>query len=209
MLGSNAQAAQIFAGCNSKYVDVYSVLTDHDLSHMLEENIMSHGAMDVLISNNAHTATSQKVKDILHMYHIQSHTSEPHHQHQIYAKCCIGHIKDVTNCVLTFISATSNLWLLCVMYVVYILNITGNTSIGNITPTNIYMDKLPIFLPHSVFAFTNLSTTLILILFLLPLRERGDGVVLPLTLGIFSPFGSLWMIPNALSTIPLSTLPST
>ena len=32
--------------------------------------------MDVHISDNAHTTTSQKVKDILHMYHIKSHTSE-------------------------------------------------------------------------------------------------------------------------------------
>ena len=80
--------------------------------------------MDVLISNNAHTATCQKVKDILNMYHTKCHTSEPHHQHQNYAKCCIGHIKDVRNHVLTLTGAPNNLWLLCLMYVVYILNIT-------------------------------------------------------------------------------------
>ena len=55
--------------------------------------------MDVLISNNAFAATSQKVKDILHMNHIKSQTSEPHHQHQNYAECCIGHTEDVTNCM--------------------------------------------------------------------------------------------------------------
>ena len=43
---------------------------------------MSHGAMDVLISSNACTATSRKVKDILCMYQIKSCTSEPHHQHK-------------------------------------------------------------------------------------------------------------------------------
>ena len=95
---------------------------------------MSHGAMDVLISNNAYTATSQKVKDILHMYHIQSHTNEPHNQHQNYTENCIGHIKDIMNHVITFTGAPSNLWLLCLMYVVYILNITANNSIGNISP---------------------------------------------------------------------------
>ena len=46
--------------------------------------------MDVLISDDAHAATSQKVKDILHMYCIESHASEPHHQHQNFAECCIG-----------------------------------------------------------------------------------------------------------------------
>ena len=99
-------------------------LTYSDLSHTLEENIMSCGAMDVLISDNAHAATSQEVKDVLCMYHIQSCTSELHHQHQNYAECCIGHIKDVTNHVLTFTGVPSSLWLLCLMYVAYILNIT-------------------------------------------------------------------------------------
>ena len=81
-------------------------MADHDLSHTLEENIMSCSAMDILplISDNSHAATSQKVKDILHLYHIQCHTSEPQYQHQNYAKCCIGHIKDVMNHVLTFTS---------------------------------------------------------------------------------------------------------
>ena len=48
---------------------------DHNLSCTLEENIMSHGAMDLIISDNAHAATSQKVKYILHFYCIQSCTS--------------------------------------------------------------------------------------------------------------------------------------
>ena len=68
------------------------------------------------------------------MYCIQSCTSEPHHQHKDYAECCIGHIKDVMNHVLTFTSAPSNLLILCLMYVVYILTITANNSIGNISP---------------------------------------------------------------------------
>ena len=60
-LASNAQAAQIIVGHNSKYIDVYGIATDQDLSHTLEENIMSCGAMDILISDNAHVATSQQV----------------------------------------------------------------------------------------------------------------------------------------------------
>ena len=127
-------AAQILVGHNSKYLDVNGVATDHNLSHSLEENIMNQGAMDVLINNNAWTATSQKVKDILQMYHIKSCTIEPHHQHQNYPECCIRHIKDVTNQVLTFTGAPNNLWLLCLTYVVYILNLTANNSISDISP---------------------------------------------------------------------------
>ena len=39
------------------------------------------------------SATSQKVKDNLHMYCIESHTSEPHHQHQNYADAVLGKSK--------------------------------------------------------------------------------------------------------------------
>ena len=95
---------------------------------------MNCGAMDVLISNSVCAATSQKVKDILCMYCIASCNSEPHCQHQNYPECCIRHIKDITNCILTCTSAPSNLWLLCLMYVVYILNITTINSIGTTSP---------------------------------------------------------------------------
>ena len=57
--------------------------------------------MDVLISDNACAAMTQKVKDILHMCHIKSCTSEPHHQHQNYAeqptKISFSFLKLVTN----------------------------------------------------------------------------------------------------------------
>ena len=97
---------------------------------------MNQGAVDVLISGNACTATSQKVKDILHMYHIKLHTSEPHyqHQHQSFAECSIQDIKDVMNHILTFTGAPNTLCLLCLMYIEYILNITANNSIGDISP---------------------------------------------------------------------------
>ena len=115
--------------------------------------------MVVLISDNACTVTSQKVRDILCMYHTKSHTSEPHHQHTNNAKCCIGHIKDVMNCVLTFTGVPNSLWLLCLIYVVYILNITANNSIDDIPLTSIYTVKLPMFLLHFVSISMNQSTT--------------------------------------------------
>ena len=51
-LGSNTTAVQIFVRCNSKYINVYGVATDCNLSCTLEENIMNQGAMDVFSSNN-------------------------------------------------------------------------------------------------------------------------------------------------------------
>ena len=84
------------------------------------------------------------------------------------------------------------------MYVVYILNITASNSIGDIPLTSIYMVKHPIFPLQFVSDSMKQSTTQIPILFLPLLRKRGDGLVLPLMLGIFSPSETLWMIPIAL-----------
>ena len=163
--------------------------------------------MDVLVSDNANAATYQKVKGILHMYHIQSHTSVPHHQHQNYAKFCIRHSKDVMNHVLTFTSVPviDGYYASCMLCTSLI---SAQTTVLTIYPLiNIYMDKLLIFLPHSVLTCVNLFTTLIPILFPLPLRKRGDALDFPLISGIVSPFRSLWMIPNALSNITLSAPP--
>ena len=158
-LGSNATTAQILIGHNCRYINIYRVATDHDLCHTLEQNIMNGEVIDKCISNNACAATSQKVKDTLCMYCIKSHSSEPHHQHKNYTKYYIKHIKDVMNLKLTFTSAPNNLWLLCLMYVVYILNITINCSIGDIPLTNILTVKHPIF-PFTLFPILRSSLIL-------------------------------------------------
>ena len=109
--------------------------------------------MDVLTSDNAYGAISQKVKDILHMYHIKSYTSEPHHQNQNYVECCIGHIKDVMNHVLTSTGGPKNLWLLCLMYAMYILKITPNSSIADISPHQHLNGQTPTISPALDFQF--------------------------------------------------------
>ena len=71
--------------------------------------------MDVLISDNACTSTTQKVKDILHIYYINSETSDLHHQHQNY--------------ILNAVSGSSNMsqityspsWELPIIYGCYVL----------------------------------------------------------------------------------------
>ena len=98
---------------------------------------------------------------------------------------CVGHIKDVMNHIVTFTGALNNLWLLCLMYVVYILNITANSSIGDISPHHHSYGQTPNISPAFVSDSMSQSTTLVLILFMPLLRKRGDGLVLPLTSGIF------------------------
>ena len=66
-LGSITQGGQIFIGHNSKYIDDYGVVTSCDLSHTLEENIMSCGAMDVLIRDNARKSKIFSICTVLNL----------------------------------------------------------------------------------------------------------------------------------------------
>ena len=205
-LGSNATAVQIFIGCNSKYINVYEVATDCGLSHRLEDNLMNQGVMDVLVSDNAKATTSQKVKDILHMCHIKYYTSEPHHQHQHYAEHCIGHIKDVMNHILTFTGAPNNLWLVCLIYVMYILNITANSSIGNISPHQHLYGQIPDISPTLCFQFYEPVYYSDTDSFPDPVekKRRWDSFT-PMS-AIFSPSACLWMI-TIRSSIALLFIP--
>ena len=71
--------------------------------------------MDKLLSDSAKTEISNKVMDILRAYHISNWHSEPYHQNQNPT------IKSWTNTVMNRSGAPANCWLLCLIYVCYLL----------------------------------------------------------------------------------------
>ena len=81
-----------------------------------------------------------------------------------------------TSKILTSTSAPNALWLLCLMYVAYMLNIAANSSIGDIAPHKHLHGQTPDITLHFVSDSMSQSTTLIPILFLSMLRKRGDGL---------------------------------
>ena len=60
--------------------------------------------------------------DILRAYHISNWHSEPYHQNQNPAEWRYRTIKSWTNTVMNRSGAPANCWLLCMIYVCYILN---------------------------------------------------------------------------------------
>ena len=88
----------------------------------LEDNIRRRGAMDKLLSDSAKAEISKKVMDILRVYHISNWHSEPYHQNQNPAEWWYRTIKSWTNTVMNRSGAPANCWLLCMIYVCYILN---------------------------------------------------------------------------------------
>ena len=78
--------------------------------------------MDKLLSDSAKTEISNKVMDILRAYHISNWHSEPYHQNQNPAEWRYRTIKSWTNTVMNRSGAPANCWLLCLIYVCYLLN---------------------------------------------------------------------------------------
>ena len=87
----------------------------------LEDNIRRQGAIDKLLSDYAKTEISNKIMDILRAYHISNWHNEPYHQNQNPAEWRYRTIKAWTNTHMNR-SAPANCWLLCLIYVCYLLN---------------------------------------------------------------------------------------
>ena len=70
-IDSGVTMAQIFVGKRTLVTDVYPLKSQKQFVNTLEDNIRFRGAMTKLISDYAKVEISNKVKDILRMYHIE------------------------------------------------------------------------------------------------------------------------------------------
>ena len=78
--------------------------------------------MDKLLSHSAKTEIFNMVMDILRAYHISNCHSEPYHQNQNPAEWRHRTIKSWNNIVMNRSGPPANCWLLCLIYVCYLLN---------------------------------------------------------------------------------------
>ena len=117
---SGAKQAQVFVGRDTLVADTYPMKSGKQFVNTLEDNIRRRGAMDKLLSDSAKTEVSNKV--ILGAYHISNWYSKPYHQNQNPAEWKYRTIKSWTNTVMNRSGAPANCWLLCLVYVCYLLN---------------------------------------------------------------------------------------
>ena len=125
---------QLFCGCDSQLTAVYPMKTESDMSGSLEDFIREHGAPNALFSDNAKAQIGRAVQEILRMYAIKDFQCEPHHQHQNPAERRIQEVKKLSNQMLDRTGAPPNLWLLCVLYIVYLLNRMSSETLDWKTP---------------------------------------------------------------------------
>ncbi len=140
---SGATLAQLFVGKQSLVSDVYELKSGHQFVNSLEDNIRQRGAMDMLISDSAKNEVSNKVQDILRTYNIRDWQSEPYHQNQNPAEWRYRTIKAWTNTIMNRTGAPANCWLLCLMYVCYVLNHLATISLGGFTPLQVLYGITP------------------------------------------------------------------
>jgi hypothetical protein len=117
-------SAQLFIGTKTHTADVYPIKSDKQFVNTLLDNITQCGAPTKLISNRAQVEISERVKQVLRPLHISTWQSEPHQQHQNPAERQYQNIKRLCNTILDRSGAPAYTWLLCLMYVCFLLNNT-------------------------------------------------------------------------------------
>jgi hypothetical protein len=134
-IDNGSTSAQLYFGTKSTLTDVYGMKTDKQFVNTLEYNIREWGAMDSLLSDSAQVEISNKVKTILRNLFIRSWQSELYKQQQNPAERRFKTVKRVNNNVLDRTGVPAYTWLLCLMYVCYVLNRTYNETINGIPLT--------------------------------------------------------------------------
>ena len=134
--GSGDTMAQNFVGKRTLVTDVYPLKSQKQFVNTLEDNIRFRGAMTKRISDYAKVEISNKVKDILRMYHRSSWNSEPYHQNQNPAEGWYCTLKSWTNTIMNRTGAPADCCLLCMIHASYILihlsceALDGNVPLG-------------------------------------------------------------------------------
>ncbi len=135
--------AQLFVGKTSSKTVVYPMKTEHDMAGTFEDLIRQHGAPDSLFSDNAKAQCGKRVRDLLRLYGIKDFQCEPHHQHQNFAERKIGDTKRLTDAIMDRTGTKATYWLLCLLYVVYLMNHLASDVLCGLTPIEVATGQRP------------------------------------------------------------------
>ena len=124
-------AAQ-FTGVDSHVTDIYPLKTGKHFVNTLQDQIRERGAMNQLQSDRGLNLISERVHDFLRILYIKDWQSEPHKQHQNKSERRYQQVKDKTNVVMDRTGCPAFMWLLCMMYVCFVLNHSWNETIRNV-----------------------------------------------------------------------------
>ena len=148
-----SMGAQIFVGTESEVCDAQGLKSPKQFVNSLEDNIRKRGAMDKLLSDRAQTEIGTRAQDILRALFISSWQSEPHQQQQNPTERKYQTLKRYTNTILSRTGAPANTWLLCLLYVCFLLNRLACQSLQWRTPLEALEGSTPDISPLLRFSF--------------------------------------------------------
>ena len=131
-IDDSATAAVLFVGYYTQVTDIYGIKTDRQFVNTLEDNNCQRGAPNKLISDRAQVKISNKGLGILRALVIGDWQSEPHQQQQNPAERHYQTVKQAANRIMDRTNAPPHTWLLCLLYVCFLLNHTYCESIGDV-----------------------------------------------------------------------------
>jgi hypothetical protein len=132
VINCGVTSAQLFIGTKTHTADVYPIKSNKQFVNTVLDNITQRGAPTKLISDRAQVEISERVKQVLRPLHISTWQSEPHQQHQNPAKCQYQNIKQLCNTILDRSGAPAYTWLLCLMFVCFLLDNTWCQAVDDI-----------------------------------------------------------------------------
>ena len=129
----------LYMGRTTYMMDAFGVKTDKEFVNTLEDIIHKWGAMHMLISNGAKSAVSKKALDPLRALFIKDWHLEPHNQQQNFLERHYRTVKTKVNTILNWMGALAYTWLLCLLYIVYLLNHMAHALLDWHTPLELSM----------------------------------------------------------------------
>ena len=127
------QMAQFFVGRDTLVCDAYGIKSQKQFINTLYDNIKSRGAMTTIITDGGNYEISKKVADLLRSLFIKQYESEPYHQHQNKAEQHYDVVKRYINTLMNLTGTPAHCWLLCLLYVCSLLNVTSSPALGGLT----------------------------------------------------------------------------
>ena len=148
-----SMGAQIFIAMGSEVYDTQGLKSPKQFVNSLEDIIRKCGAMDKLVSDRVQTEIGQCEQDILQALFISPWQSKPHQQQQDLAECKYQMLRWYTNTTLSHTSVPANTWLLCLLYVCFLLDCLACQSLQWRTPLEALEGSMPDISPLLHFSF--------------------------------------------------------
>ena len=147
---SGCKMLQLYAGNVSHFLSGFPMSSETQLPVTFREFIRKHGAPRGLFSDNAKSETSTMMKELHRYYLIDDGQSEPHYEHQNPVERRIQDVKRITNNVMDRVGCPSKFWLLCILFVISLLNVVvnANGAIPNSVISGVVTDVSPFLTFH-------------------------------------------------------------